>query len=72
MKADNILAVIEKLGEIIIHNRNDISYLEYENKKLKAQVEKIEQYISYYTEADISDIDYKDAINNANDVSYSQ
>ena len=72
MKADNILAVIEKLGEIIIHNKNDISYLEYENKKLKAQVEKIEQYINYYTEADISDIDYKDAINNASDVSYSQ
>lgn len=62
MKAENIIAVIEKLGEIIIHNKNDISYLEYENKKLKDKIEKVEQYIEYYTEQSINDGDYKDAI----------
>lgn len=62
MKADNIVAVIEKLGEIIIHNKNDISYLEYENKKLKEQVEKVEQYINYYTEHNITDEEYKEVI----------
>ena len=50
MKADNILAVIEKLGEIIINGNTTISILEYENKKLKEQIERVEQYINYYEE----------------------
>jgi hypothetical protein len=53
MKADNVLAVIEKLGEIIINSNTTISVLEYENKKLKEQVERVEQYIDYY-ENDVS------------------
>ena len=48
MKTDNILAVIEKLGEIIINNNTTISVLEYENKKLKEQIERVDQYIDYY------------------------
>ena len=62
MKADNILAAIEKLGEIIIHNNNNISYLEYENKNLREKIEKLEQYIDFYTEQDITDNDYKEVI----------
>lgn len=62
MKSKNILEVIDKLGEIIIHSNNDISFLKYENKKLKEQLEKVDQYISYYTEQSITDDDYKKAI----------
>ena len=50
MKANNILEVIEKLGEIIINNNTTISVLEYENKKLREQIERVEKYISFYEE----------------------
>ena len=53
MKADNIVAVIEKLGEIIINSNTTISVLEYENKNLKERIERVEQYIEYY-EKDVS------------------
>ena len=65
MKSDNIVAVIEKLGEIIIHNKNDISYLEYENEKLREEIAKIEEKISYYIEQleqNVADSDYKENI----------
>lgn len=45
MKAENILAVIDKLGEMIIHSNNNVAYLEYENQKLKEKLEKVERYI---------------------------
>ena len=46
--SEKYLKVIEALGEIIIKKELDIELLKYDNEKLKAKIEAVEQYINYY------------------------
>lgn len=47
---EKYLKVIEALGDNLIKKDLDIDLLKYENEKLKAKLEQIEQYIDCYCE----------------------
>lgn len=49
------LTIIEVLSDIIIEDKKEL-------KKLKQKIERIEQYIDFYTDSDISENDYKEVI----------
>lgn len=62
MKAENILAVIEELGTIIINYKTEIAVNKYEKEKLKKQLESVEQYLDYYSDNEITESDYKEQL----------
>lgn len=62
MKNENILEVIDTLGEMIVNYKTTIAVNEYEIKKLKQKLEAVEQYIEFYTEQNLSELDYKETI----------
>lgn len=47
---DKYMKVIETIGEILIKKDLDIELLKYDNEKLKAKLEQVEQYIDCYCE----------------------
>ncbi len=49
------LTIIEVLSDIIIEDKKEL-------KKLKQKIERIEQYIEFYTDEHVSENDYKDVI----------
>lgn len=55
MQSDKYLHIIEVLSDIIIEDKKEL-------KKLKRKIERIEQYIDFYTDDQISDEDYKEVI----------
>ena len=49
------LTIIEVLSDIIIEDKKEL-------KKLKQKIERIEQYIEFYTDNEISEGDYKEVV----------
>ena len=45
MNTNNIVAVIEELGEIISKYKNDIKFKDYEIERLNKKVNSIENYL---------------------------
>lgn len=62
MENKNIITVIEELGEIISKYKNDIKFKDYEIKSLRKKIETIEDYISFYSDNEVSNEEYKEII----------
>lgn len=62
MKSDNILAVIEELGSIIINYRTTVAIDKYEREKLEKKILEIEEHIESYLSNDPTEAEYKDLI----------
>lgn len=62
MENNNIITVIEELGEIISKYKNDIKFKDYEIESLRKKIETIEDYISFYSDNEVSDEEYKELI----------
>ena len=52
MKSENYLQIIEVLTDVIIEDKKQL-------KNLKRKIERIEQYIEFYTDDHISEEDYR-------------
>lgn len=52
MKSENILAVIEELGSIIINYRTTVAIDKYERERLEKKIIEIEQHIESYLDND--------------------
>lgn len=46
---NNILVVIEELGNLLSKYKDEIKYRDYEIESLKKKIEQIERYIEYYS-----------------------
>lgn len=46
---ENILTVIEELGNLLSKYKDEIKYKDYEIDSLKKKIEQIEQYIDFYS-----------------------
>ena len=46
---ENILVVIEELGNLLSKYKDEIKYKDYEIDSLKKKIEQIEQYIDFYS-----------------------
>ena len=46
---ENILVVIEELGNLLSKYKDEIKYKDYEIESLKKKIEQIEQYIDFYS-----------------------
>lgn len=46
---ENILVVIDELGNLLNKYKDEIKYKDYEIDSLKKKIESIEQYIEYYS-----------------------
>lgn len=46
---ENILVVIEELGNLLSKYKDEIKYKDYEIESLKKKIEQIEQYIEFYS-----------------------
>lgn len=46
---ENILIVIDELGNLLSKYKDEIKYKDYEIESLKKKIESIEQYIEYYS-----------------------
>lgn len=46
---ENILVVIDELGNLLTKYKDEIKYKDYEIESLKKKIESIEQYIEYYS-----------------------
>ena len=62
MKSDNILAVIEELGSIIIKYRTSVSVDKYQPERLEKKILEIEQHIESYLGNDPTEAEYKELI----------
>ena len=62
MKSENILAVIEELGSIIINYRTTVALDKYEREKLEKKVLDIEQHIESYLDNDPTEAECKELI----------
>ena len=62
MKSENILAVIEELGAIIINYRTTVALDKYEREKLEKKVLEIEQHIESYLDNDPTETEYKELV----------
>lgn len=62
MENKNIITVIEELGEIISKYKNDIKFKDYEIKSLRKKIETIEDYISFYSDNEVSNEEYKEIV----------
>lgn len=49
MDSNNIITIIEELGEIISKYKNEIKYKDYQIDNLKKKIEQIESYLDYYS-----------------------
>lgn len=62
MKSENILAVIEELGSIIINYKRAVSLDKYEIEKLEKKVFEIEQHIESYLDNEPTEAEYKELL----------
>ena len=62
MKSENILAVIEELGSIIINYRTTVTLDKYEREKLEKKVLDIEQHIESYLDNEPTEMEYKELL----------
>lgn len=62
MKSENILAVIEELGSIIINYRTTVAIDKYEREKLEKKVLDIEQHIESYLDNEPTESEYKELL----------
>ena len=62
MKSENILAVIEELGSIIINYRTAVALDKYERERLEKKVLEIEQHIESYLDNDPTEAEYKELV----------
>ena len=62
MKSENILAVIEELGSIIINYRTTAAIDKYERERLEKKILEIEQHIESYLDNDPTESEYKELI----------
>ena len=62
MKSENILAVIDELGSIIINYRTTVAIDKYERERLEKTIIEIEQHIESYLDNDPTEAEYKDLI----------
>lgn len=46
---ENILTVIDELGNLLNKYKDKIKYKDYEIESLKKKIEQIEQYIDFYS-----------------------
>jgi DNA repair ATPase RecN len=46
---ENILIVIEEIGNLLSKYKDEIKYKDYEIDSLKKKIEQIEQYIDFYS-----------------------
>ncbi len=46
---ENILIVIDELGNLLSKYKDEIKYKDYEIDSLKKKIEQIEQYIDFYS-----------------------
>lgn len=46
---ENILTVIDELGNLLSKYKDEIRYKDYEIDSLKKKIEQIEQYIDFYS-----------------------
>lgn len=46
---ENILVVIDELGNLLNKYKEDIKYKDYEIETLKKKIEQVEQYVEYYS-----------------------
>lgn len=46
---NNILVVIEELGDLLSKYKDEIKYKDYEIESLKKKIEQIENYIDFYS-----------------------
>lgn len=46
---ENILLVIDELGNLLSKYKDEIKYKDYEIERLKNKIEQIEQYVEYYS-----------------------
>lgn len=46
---DNILTVIDELGNLLSKYKDEIRYKDYEIESLKKKIEQIEQYMDFYS-----------------------
>ena len=62
MKSENILAVIDELGSIIINYRTTVAIDKYERERLEKKILEIEQHIESYLDNDPTESEYKELI----------
>lgn len=56
------IKVIECLGELLLNKDEKIKFNQYEIDALKKKIERIEQYIEFYQQENITEEDYKEAL----------
>lgn len=59
---EKFLKVIESFGELLLNKDKTIKFNEFEIKALKKKIERMEQYIEYYSQPteEITEVDYKE------------
>lgn len=64
---EKYMKVIESIGELLIEKDRKLSISEYEIKSLNKKLERIEQYLDYYTQPS-DDLTEEEYINASNDI----
>lgn len=62
MNEKNILLVIDELGSLLEKYKHEIKYKDIEIEHLHKKIERIESYIAFYSEDQVTETDYKEAV----------